>query len=139
MSLSTLAQSAGSSPQLTGGDFTVVIVVAVVALVALAIGFVLRREVLAADEGPEQIEAAQGIRKAQQGDHQMYTTMNKTLTALALAASSFAVAYSSPWVSIRIDVMKSMKWRWSMSCRRAVSARAATTGCAAARSSGSRC
>jgi K(+)-stimulated pyrophosphate-energized sodium pump len=56
MSLSTIAQGAAAPLTLGGGDRVVVGVVAVVALVALAIGFVLRREVLAAGEGTPKMQ-----------------------------------------------------------------------------------
>jgi K(+)-stimulated pyrophosphate-energized sodium pump len=51
MSLSTPLAAAGSELELASGDYTVVGVVAVVALAALAIGYVLLREVLAAGQG----------------------------------------------------------------------------------------
>src|ERR671915_482404 len=53
MSVSTLA---ASDLTLAGGDYAIVGVVAVVALAALAIGFVLRREVLAAGEGTPKMQ-----------------------------------------------------------------------------------
>jgi K(+)-stimulated pyrophosphate-energized sodium pump len=58
MSLPTtnLAAEVPSTLQLSGGDYTIVGVVAVVALIALAIGFVLRKEVLAADEGTSKMQ-----------------------------------------------------------------------------------
>ena len=46
-----MSQPLAASFELGAGDYTIVVVVAVVALVALAIGFLLRREVLAFDEG----------------------------------------------------------------------------------------
>lgn len=55
MSRSTLAADA-SSIALGTNDYIIVIVVAVVALAALAIGFVLRKEVLAADEGTPKMQ-----------------------------------------------------------------------------------
>ncbi len=56
MSLSTIAQGAAEPLSLGGGDRIIVGVVAVVAVVALAIGFVLRREVLAAGEGTPKMQ-----------------------------------------------------------------------------------
>jgi K(+)-stimulated pyrophosphate-energized sodium pump len=53
MSVSTLA---ASELTLAGGDYAIVGVVAVVALAALAIGFVLLREVLAAGEGTSKMQ-----------------------------------------------------------------------------------
>src|SRR5918998_2395547 len=53
MSVSTLA---ASDLTLAGGDYAIVGVVAVVALAALAIGFVLPREVLAAGEGTSKMQ-----------------------------------------------------------------------------------
>ncbi|GAA0943908.1 sodium-translocating pyrophosphatase [Pseudonocardia zijingensis] len=53
MSVSTLA---ASEITLAGGDYAIVGVVAVVALAALAIGFVLLREVLAAGEGTSKMQ-----------------------------------------------------------------------------------
>ncbi|GAA3218479.1 sodium-translocating pyrophosphatase [Pseudonocardia petroleophila] len=55
MSRSTLAADAGSIA-LASNDYIIVGVVAVVALAALAIGFVLRREVLAADAGTPKMQ-----------------------------------------------------------------------------------
>jgi K(+)-stimulated pyrophosphate-energized sodium pump len=52
MSVSTLAQGL----ELGGGDYTILGVVAVVALAALAIGYVLLREVLAAGEGTTKMQ-----------------------------------------------------------------------------------
>jgi K(+)-stimulated pyrophosphate-energized sodium pump len=56
MSLSTIAQGAAEPLSLGGSDRIIVGVVAVVAVVALAIGFVLRREVLAAGEGTPKMQ-----------------------------------------------------------------------------------
>jgi K(+)-stimulated pyrophosphate-energized sodium pump len=53
MSVSTLA---ASDVTLAGGDYAIVGVIAVVALAALAIGFVLLREVLAAGEGTSKMQ-----------------------------------------------------------------------------------
>ncbi|MHA6619492.1 sodium-translocating pyrophosphatase [Pseudonocardia sp. DLS-67] len=53
MSVSTLA---ASEVTLAGGDYAIVGVVAVVALAALAVGFVLLREVLAAGEGTSKMQ-----------------------------------------------------------------------------------
>jgi K(+)-stimulated pyrophosphate-energized sodium pump len=55
MSRSTLAADAGSIA-LASNDYIIVGVVAVVALAALAIGFVLRKEVLAADAGTDKMQ-----------------------------------------------------------------------------------
>ena len=52
----TLAEGAATQLTLGGGDRIVVGVVAVVALVALAVGFILRREVLAAGEGTQKMQ-----------------------------------------------------------------------------------
>jgi K(+)-stimulated pyrophosphate-energized sodium pump len=55
---------AASSLELSGSDRTVVGVVAVVALIALAIGFVLRKEVLAAGQGTERMqEIGRGVQE----------------------------------------------------------------------------
>jgi K(+)-stimulated pyrophosphate-energized sodium pump len=57
MSVSTLAEGMQNKlPPLGGNDYIVVGVIAVVALAALAIGFVLRREVLAAGEGTPKMQ-----------------------------------------------------------------------------------
>ena len=50
--------------ELGAGDYAVVVVVAVVALVALAIGFLLRREVLAFDEGtPQMVQIGRAVQE----------------------------------------------------------------------------
>src|SRR3954465_4641452 len=49
----TRAAAVGQEVNLSGGNVTLVVVVAVVALLALAMGFVFRRQVLAASEGTE--------------------------------------------------------------------------------------
>ena len=54
MSLQYLAAEGG--PSLTGGDRGVVVVVAVIALAALAVGYVLMKEVLAAGQGTSKMQ-----------------------------------------------------------------------------------
>src|SRR3954449_1871122 len=49
----TRAAAVGQEVNLSGGNVTLVVIVAVVALLALAMGFVFRRQVLAAGEGTE--------------------------------------------------------------------------------------
>jgi K(+)-stimulated pyrophosphate-energized sodium pump len=80
MSLPTiLAEGAATQLTLSGGDRIVVGVIAVVALVALAVGFVLRREVLAAGEGTSKM---QDIGRAVQEGASAY--LNRQFRTLAI-------------------------------------------------------
>ncbi|MGI5126936.1 sodium-translocating pyrophosphatase [Pseudonocardia sp. CA-107938] len=80
MSLSTtLAEGAATQLTLGGGDRIVVGVVAVVAVVALVVGFVLRREVLAAGEGTSKM---QDIGRAVQEGASAY--LNRQFRTLAI-------------------------------------------------------
>ncbi|MDQ4116781.1 MAG: sodium-translocating pyrophosphatase [Actinomycetota bacterium] len=59
-----MSQTLAAGFELGAGDYTVVVVVAVVALVALAIGFLLRREVLAYDEGtPQMVQIGRAVQE----------------------------------------------------------------------------
>ncbi len=93
MSLSTtLAQGAAETLQLGGGDRILVGVVAVVALVALAVGFILRREVLAAGEGTPKM---QEIGRAVQEGASAY--LNRQFRTLAIfVVIVFALLFALP-------------------------------------------
>jgi K(+)-stimulated pyrophosphate-energized sodium pump len=93
MSLSTtLAEGAATQLTLGGGDRIVVGVVAVVALVALAVGFVLRREVLAAGEGTSKM---QDIGRAVQEGASAY--LNRQFRTLAIfVVIVFALLFALP-------------------------------------------
>ncbi|HEY1971040.1 MAG TPA: sodium/proton-translocating pyrophosphatase, partial [Pseudonocardia sp.] len=68
--------------QLSGSDRTVVGVVAVIALIALAIGFVLRKEVLAAGQGTERMQEIG--RAVQEGAAAYLNRQFKTLGAFVV-------------------------------------------------------
>jgi K(+)-stimulated pyrophosphate-energized sodium pump len=88
MSQTTLA----AGFELGAGDYTVVVVVAVVALVALAVGFLLRREVLAFDEGTTSM---QEIGRAVQEGAVAY--LNRQFRTLGIfAAIVFVVLFALP-------------------------------------------
>src|SRR5690606_32438637 len=83
MSVSTLA---ASDLTLAGGDYAIVGVVAVVALAALAIGFVLLREVLAAGEGTSKMQDIG--RAVQEGAAAYLNRQFRTLGNIRVAAAS---------------------------------------------------
>ncbi|TCK27108.1 sodium-translocating pyrophosphatase [Pseudonocardia endophytica] len=78
--------------ELGAGDYAIVVVVAVVALVALAVGFLLRREVLAFDEGTTSM---QEIGRAVQEGAVAY--LNRQFKTLGIfAAIVFVVLFALP-------------------------------------------
>ncbi|MGH3366416.1 MAG: sodium/proton-translocating pyrophosphatase, partial [Nocardioidaceae bacterium] len=98
MSGLTLAAT-GADVSLSGGNTAFVIVVAVIALIALAMAAVFRREVLAAGEGTE---AMQTIGRAvQEGASAYLTRQFKTLAVFVVLA--FALLFVLPGdVGVRI-------------------------------------
>jgi K(+)-stimulated pyrophosphate-energized sodium pump len=76
----------------SGGDNIVVIVVAVVAVIALAIGLVLRRQVLAADEGTQNMREIG--RAVQEGANAFLTRQFKTLAPFIVVV--FLVLFALP-------------------------------------------
>ena len=69
---------------LSGGNLTLVAIVGVIALVALVMAFVFRREVLAASEGTTSMQViARGV---QEGASAFLGRQFKTLSVFALAA-----------------------------------------------------
>jgi K(+)-stimulated pyrophosphate-energized sodium pump len=98
MSRLSLAQTGVDLP-LSGGNITFVIVVAAIAVVALGMAFVLRREVLAADEGTERMQTI--ALAVQEGASAFLTRQFKTLAVFAVLA--FALLFVLPGdASIRI-------------------------------------
>src|SRR5262245_6867051 len=89
MSRLTLAESALT---LSSSDRTVVGVVAVVALIALAIGFVLRKEVLAAGQGTERMQEIG--RAVQEGAAAYLNRQFRTLGAFVVIV--FALLFALP-------------------------------------------
>jgi K(+)-stimulated pyrophosphate-energized sodium pump len=83
MSGLTLASS-GADVSLSGGNLTLVIVVAVIALIAIAMAVVFRGEVLAADEGTENMKTIG--RAVQEGASAYLTRQFKTLAVFAVLA-----------------------------------------------------
>jgi len=82
----------GADVSLAGGNTTVVIVVAVIALVALVMAAVFRQEVLAADEGTDNMKAiAQGV---QEGASAYLTRQFRTLAVFAVVA--FVALFALP-------------------------------------------
>ncbi|MHA6779888.1 sodium-translocating pyrophosphatase [Pseudonocardia saturnea] len=95
MSRSTLAADAGSITFATN-DYIIVGVVAVVALAALAIGFVLRKEVLAADEGtPKMQEIGRAV---QEGATAYLNRQFKTLAVFVVVV--FLLLFALPAATI---------------------------------------
>jgi K(+)-stimulated pyrophosphate-energized sodium pump len=93
-----LAES-GEGIALSGGNLTFVVVVAAIALVALVFAFVLRKEVLAADQGTENMQRI-GV-AVQEGASAYLTRQFKTLAVFA--ALAFALLFVLPGdASIRI-------------------------------------
>ncbi|MDQ4007188.1 MAG: sodium-translocating pyrophosphatase [Actinomycetota bacterium] len=91
MSGLTLASS-GADVTLSGSNFAYVIVVAVIALVAVAMAFVFRSEVLAAGEGTENMKTIG--RAVQEGASAYLTRQFKTLAIFAVVA--FAALFVLP-------------------------------------------
>jgi len=90
--MSRVPLAATSDVSLEGGNTTVVIVVAVIALVALAMASVFRQQVLAADEGTENMKEI--ARAVQEGASAYLTRMFRTLAVFAVAA--FALLFVLP-------------------------------------------
>ena len=87
----TLAAS-GADVSLTGGNTSVVIVVAVIALVALVMAAMFRKQVLAADEGTENMKAI--ALAVQEGAAAYLARMFRTLAVFAAVA--FALLFVLP-------------------------------------------
>ena len=103
MLASTLAAEA-SAIQLAANDYLIVGVVAVVALAALAIGFVLRREVLAADAGTPKM---QEIGRAVQEGATAY--LNRQFKTLAVfVAIVFVLLFALPAANIGESIGRSI-------------------------------
>ena len=120
---------AASSPELAGGDYGIVAVVAVIALAALVLGYVLLKEVLAADQGTERMrEIATAV---QEGAAAYLNRQRKTLAVFGVvvfllllvlpaedwnerigrslffligAVFSFSIGYLGMWLATRANV-----------------------------------
>ncbi|WP_199431575.1 sodium-translocating pyrophosphatase [Qaidamihabitans albus] len=120
---------AEGSPELSGGDYGIVAVVAVIALAALVVGYVLLREVLAAGQGTQKM---QDIAKAvQEGAAAYLNRQRKTLAIFGVvvflllfalpaedwterigrslfflvgAVFSFSIGYLGMWLSTRANL-----------------------------------
>ncbi len=89
----------GETLDLTGGNLSYVVVVAVIALVALGFAFALRKEVLAAGQGTEKM---QGIATAvQEGASAFLTRQFKTLAGFAVLALILLSLLPADSLSIR--------------------------------------
>src|SRR5659263_65341 len=78
-----LIHAAGETPlTLTGTNLTLVIVVAVIAVVALAMGVIFRRQVLAADPGTEKMQEIGAA--VEEGAHAYLTRQFKTLSVFVV-------------------------------------------------------
>jgi K(+)-stimulated pyrophosphate-energized sodium pump len=98
MSRLTLAES-GADVSLSSGNITLVVIVALVALVALGMGALFRQEVLAAPEGTDNMKAI-GL-AVQEGASAYLTRQFRTLAVFAVVA--FALLFVLPGdASIRI-------------------------------------
>ncbi len=91
MSRLTLADS-GVEVSLSGGNITFVVIVAAIALVALALAYVFRQEVLAAPEGTDNMKAI-GL-AVEEGAQAYLTRQFKTLAVFA--AIAFALLFVLP-------------------------------------------
>jgi K(+)-stimulated pyrophosphate-energized sodium pump len=85
-------QFLAEGPPLTGGDRGVVVVVAVIALAALAVGYVLLKEVLAAGQGTSKM---QDIAKAVQEGANAYLKRQRN-TLLIFGSIVFALLFALP-------------------------------------------
>jgi len=92
MSGLTLAAESGVDVSLSGGNITLVAIVAVIGVVALAMGALFRKEVLAAPEGTENMRA---IGQAVQEGAQAYLT-RQFRTLAVFAAIAFALLFLLP-------------------------------------------
>ena len=103
MSRSTLAADAGSIA-LASNDYIIVGVVAVVALAALAVGFVLRKEVLAADAGTPKMQDIG--RAVQEGATAYLNRQFKTLAVFVVIV--FFLLFALPAANIGESIGRSI-------------------------------
>jgi K(+)-stimulated pyrophosphate-energized sodium pump len=98
--MSRLILAQGGGLDLSGGDYTVVGVVAVVALAALAVGGVLMREVLSADEGTLRMQ--QIGQAVQEGASAYLNRQFKTLSGFAVIVFLLLFALPAEGISERV-------------------------------------
>ena len=84
MSRLTLAAEGGAELSLSGGNLTLVVIVAVIAVVALAMAALFRREVLAAADGTDKMKVIGHA--VQEGAQAFLTRQFKTLAVFAVVA-----------------------------------------------------
>src|SRR5829696_2470568 len=78
------AEQGAAGADLAGGNLTLVVVVAVIAVIALAMGLMFRRQVLAAGEGTTNMQTI--ARAVQEGASAYLTRQFKTLAVFAAIA-----------------------------------------------------
>ncbi len=93
-----------AEPELTGGNLTLVIVVAVIALAALAMAAVFRKQVMAAPEGTDNMKT---IAKAVQEGASAYLT-RQFRTLAVFAAIAFLVLLTLPAESMGVRIGRSV-------------------------------
>ncbi len=100
MSGHTLAASGESTLDLTGGNITYVVIVAVIALVALGFAVALRQNVLAAGQGTERMQSIAAA--VQEGASAFLARQFRTLAAFAVLALVLLSLLPADTASIRI-------------------------------------
>ena len=100
MSGHTLAASGESTLDLTGGNITYVVIVAVIALVALGFAVALRQNVLAAGKGTERMQSIAAA--VQEGASAFLARQFRTLAAFAVLALVLLSLLPADTASIRI-------------------------------------
>ncbi len=89
-----------AEPELTGGNLTLVIVVAVIALAALAMAAVFRQQVMAAPEGTDNMKTI--ARAVQEGATAYLTRQFRTLAVFAAIAFFVLLALPAETMGVRI-------------------------------------
>src|SRR3954447_3886107 len=94
------ARTAEAAVDLSSGNLSLVVVVGIIALAALAMAYVFRSQVLAAGEGTENMKAI--AQAGQEGASELLTRQLRTLVAFATIAFVFLLVLPARNTGVRI-------------------------------------